>query len=128
MKYFVYIMSLMFVLVFVGCDKAKAQDNKTDVKETTTMAVDETAGAVNERECVKGEEHKCVEGKCCKEKCAGDETKEHKCVKGECCKSKYGRDKTKDAVKEHKCGEGKCGEGKCGGDKTKETVKEVTDK
>ena len=116
----------MFVLVFVGCDKAK--DTKSDVKETTTMAVDETAGAVNERECVKGEEHKCVEGKCCIEKCTGDKKKEHKCVKGECCKSKCDREKTKDAVIEHKCGEGKCGEGKCGGDKTKEAVKEVTDK
>ena len=108
----------MFVLVFVGCDKAK--DNKTDVKETTAMAVDETVGAVND--------HKCVEGKCCIEKCVDNKAKEHNCVKGECCKSKCDRDKTKDAVKEHKCGEGKCGEGKCGGNKTKEAVKEVTDK
>ena len=118
MKYFVYIMSFMFVLVFVGCDKAK--DNKADVKETTTMAVDETVGAVKE--------HKCVEGKCCIEKCVDGKAKEHNCVKGECCKSKCDRDKTKDAVKEHKCGEGKCGEGKCGSNKAKEAVKEVTDK
>ena len=80
----------MFVLVFVGCDKAKA--NKADVQETTTMAVDETEDAVKE--------HKCVEGKCCIEKCDGDKAKEHNCVKGECCKSKCDHDKTKDAVKE----------------------------
>ena len=119
-------MSLTFVMVFIGCDKAK--DSKADVKETTTVAVDETAGAVNERKCEKSEEHKCVEGKRCIEKCVDDKAKEHKCVKGKCCKSKCDHDKTKEAVKEHKCGEGKCGEGKCGGEKTKEAVKEVTDK
>jgi uncharacterized low-complexity protein len=110
MKYFIYIMSLMFVVIFIGCEKAK--DTTSDVKEATTIVVEETGGTVKEHECVKGEEHKCV----------GEDAKEHKCVKGECCKSKCDRDKSKDDVKEHKCGEGKCG-----GDETKDVAKEVID-
>ncbi len=46
MKYLVYLMSLMFALAFVGCEKAK--DIDTDVKETTTKTVEEATEAVGE--------------------------------------------------------------------------------
>ncbi len=46
MKYLVYLMSLMFALSFVGCEKTK--DIDTDVNETTTRAVEETPEAVGE--------------------------------------------------------------------------------
>ncbi len=74
MKYLVYIMSFMFVLVFVGTDKAKAQ--VTDTQEATTQTVEEGKDIAKE--------HKCVEGKCCKSKCDGDKKKEHKCGEGKC--------------------------------------------
>ncbi len=41
MKYLVHLISLLFVLAFVGCDKAK--ETTTDVKETATEAVEEVA-------------------------------------------------------------------------------------
>ncbi len=40
MKYLTYLISLLFVLSFVGCDKAK--EAPADVKETTPEAVEET--------------------------------------------------------------------------------------
>ncbi len=46
MKYLVYLMSLMFALAFVSCEKAK--DIDTDVKEATTKAVEEAPEAVGE--------------------------------------------------------------------------------
>ena len=45
MKYLTYLIILLFVLAFVGCDKAK--ETPVDVKETTTEAVEE---AVEEAE------------------------------------------------------------------------------
>jgi uncharacterized low-complexity protein len=74
MKYLVYIMSFMFVLAFVGCDKAKAQ--VPDAQEATTETVDEGKDIIKE--------HKCVEGKCCKSKCDGDKTKELKSGEDKC--------------------------------------------
>lgn len=38
MKYLTYLISLLFVLAFVGCDKAK--EAAADVQETTTEAVE----------------------------------------------------------------------------------------
>ncbi len=46
MKYLTYLISLLFVLAFVGCDKAK--DTAVDVKETKTEAVVEEVEAVEE--------------------------------------------------------------------------------
>ncbi len=46
MKYLVYLMSLMFALAFVGCEKTK--DIDTDVKETSTKAVEEATEAGGE--------------------------------------------------------------------------------
>ena len=87
-------MSFMFILAFVGCDKAKAQ--VADTQEATTETVDEGKVTVKE--------HKCVEGKCCKSKHDGDKAKEHKCGEG-------------------KCGGDKAKENKCGGDKAQEEKK-----
>ena len=55
-------MSLLFVLAFVGCDKAEAT---ADSKETTTEAVD-------------GAKETSKKDKCgdCSEKCGGKEAKE----------------------------------------------------
>ena len=66
MKYLVYIVSFIFVLAFVGCNKAK--DTLPDVKESTTEAVDSVKNTVKE--------HKCGEGKCGEGKCGGNESKE----------------------------------------------------
>ncbi len=77
MKYLIYLMSLLFVLAFVGCDKAK--DTAADVKETKTEAVEADVEAVEEvaEEATEAvEEHKCGEGKCGEGKCGGDKTKE----------------------------------------------------
>jgi hypothetical protein len=50
MKYLTYLISLLFVLAFVGCDKTKKAP--ADVKETTTEtfeeAVEEATEAVEE--------------------------------------------------------------------------------
>ena len=57
MKYLTYILSLLFVLAFVGCDKTK--EAASDVKETTTEAVE---GAVEAVEEVAEEATEAVEG------------------------------------------------------------------
>jgi len=44
MKYLTYLMSLLLVLAFVGCDKAKEAD--VIVPETTTEAVEDAVEAV----------------------------------------------------------------------------------
>ena len=62
MKYYVYMICLLFVLAFVGCDKAEAT---TDAKETTTEAVDD-GKETNKKD-------KCGD---CSEKCGGKEAKE----------------------------------------------------
>ena len=77
MKYLTYLISLLLVLAFVGCDKAK--DTATDIKKTKTEAIEEAMETVDETtgeatEAV--EEHKCGEGKCGEGKCGGDEAKE----------------------------------------------------
>ncbi len=46
MKYLTYLISLLFVLAFVGCDKAK--EAAADVQETTTEAVEADVEAVEE--------------------------------------------------------------------------------
>ena len=45
MKYLTYLMSLLLVLAFVGCDKAKEAD--VIVPETTTEAVEDAVEAVD---------------------------------------------------------------------------------
>ena len=45
MKYLTYLISLLFVLAFVGCDKAKEAD--ANVPETTTEAVEDAVEAVD---------------------------------------------------------------------------------
>lgn len=46
MKYLTYLVSLLLVLAFVGCEKAK--EKAADVQETTTEAVEEEVEAVEE--------------------------------------------------------------------------------
>jgi len=77
MKYLVYVMSLMFVLAFVGCGNEK--ESAIDIKETKTEAVEDAVETVEEdvekaREAIN--EHKCGEGKCGEGKCGGDKAKD----------------------------------------------------
>jgi predicted small secreted protein len=46
MKYLTYLIILLFVLAFVGCNKAK--EAPADVKETTTEAVEEAVEVATE--------------------------------------------------------------------------------
>ena len=46
MKYLTYLIILLFVFAFVGCDKAK--EAPADVKETTTEAVEEAGEVATE--------------------------------------------------------------------------------
>jgi len=46
MKYLTYLIILLFVLVFVGCNKTK--EAPADVKETTTEAVEEAVEVATE--------------------------------------------------------------------------------
>lgn len=108
MKYVTFLLSLIFVITFMGCDKTEKSKIETKLKT-------ETAESVN-KDC---KNHKCSEGKecpkdsSCKHKCDKDD---EKCENGKMCKCKRECKKDDDKAVEHKCGEGKCGEGKCGGD------------
>ena len=111
MKYLTFLLSLLIVFTFIGCDKTGKSKVEVKLKTETAESVD--------KDCDKTKEHKCEEGKECKK----DSSCEHKCdKKGEkcedCnkCKCKCECKKDVDKAIEHKCGEGKCGEGKCGGD------------
>lgn len=46
MKYLTYLISLLFVLAFVGCNKTK--DTAADVKQTKTEAVEEALETVED--------------------------------------------------------------------------------
>ena len=81
MKYLVYVMSLMFVLAFVGCENEKK--STTDIKEIKTEAIEDAVETIEED----------VEE-------AKEATNEHKCGEGKCGEGKCGVDKAKDAVKE----------------------------
>ncbi len=110
MKYFLLIVSFLFV--FAYADDVKTKDSKnTTTKETTIECK-------KHKECTHKSEN-CKNNTKCKE----DKSCDHK---SECCKEKEDckghkpkcSDEKTDASKtEHKCGDGKCNESKCGGDK-----------